>query len=528
MTKRNILTLLLAVIVLVACKQTTSSPTATPQLPEPTHEPAKISTVAPFRETGLQLAVQQEIININWQWVSLTETDPAAQSAVPEPEKYTLMFWDDGTFNLIADCNQGQGTYELDDDQIQFGPIATTMAMCPPESLHDQFLALLGQVEKFGMDKDQLAFVLSDGAGQMNFSNGGTAQRPIAVYEKTLYVGPEQVECDAGAGETTCYQVKDTLEGQWQLFYDQIQGFEWEPGYVFEIQVKVTEMPNPASDSSSLSYELVEVLSKTPADEVNFTGLDLASVSLDLQGLPYSYQASLVAESPYSKLVSGSVGLPQHVQVNFVAPDAGDTQPGNPILYIIPVDAYVSLWNKQDDPAVADSVAAWREILTEDAVFPSDGLPVLPFEQTPGVNDLAVQEENLDFYKGAGVRFVGRFSIVPQVVTNEELYYIFQGFSQDGNYFIAFFYPVGALGLPNNSSDVSTEENQSFQQDPEAYLDERVEFLNGLPDTDWLPHLSLLDTVLSSLDYDSVFDDPTRPTPSPTEAIGEPESSTDG
>ena len=74
-----------------------------------------------------------EITNITWQWAELIEQNPAAQSVVPDPENYTLTFWDDGTFGFKADCNSGNGSYTVESNQIEFGTMMTTLAMCPPE-----------------------------------------------------------------------------------------------------------------------------------------------------------------------------------------------------------------------------------------------------------------------------------------------------------------------------------------------------------------------------------------------------------
>jgi heat shock protein HslJ len=78
---------------------------------------------------------------------------------------------------------------------------------------------------------------------------------------KTIFVGPEKVDC-VGVGPQECYQVKDDPNGEWQNFYDQIEGFEWEPGYTYELRVAVHKVENPPADASSLRYELIEVVDK--------------------------------------------------------------------------------------------------------------------------------------------------------------------------------------------------------------------------------------------------------------------------
>ncbi len=79
---------------------------------------------------------------------------------------------------------------------------------------------------------------------------------------KTLYVGPELVEC-VGVTPQMCMQVKETADGAYQFFYNPIVGFTFEPGYEYELKVMVETVENPPADGSSLRYTLVEVVSKT-------------------------------------------------------------------------------------------------------------------------------------------------------------------------------------------------------------------------------------------------------------------------
>jgi heat shock protein HslJ len=81
----------------------------------------------------------------------------------------------------------------------------------------------------------------------------------------TMYIGPELVEC-TGVAPQTCMQVKYSPEEAYQLFYNQIEGFTYEPGYNYELKVMVTDVENPPADGSALKYSLIEEVSKTPAD----------------------------------------------------------------------------------------------------------------------------------------------------------------------------------------------------------------------------------------------------------------------
>ena len=117
-------------------------------------------------------AASPTITDITWQWASVNETEPAAQSVVPNPENYTLTLNADGTHSLKVDCNMAGGAYTLDGDQLTLGPGPMTLAFCGEESLDMQFLAFLAMVESYSVEDGQLVLSFQDGAGEMRFNEG--------------------------------------------------------------------------------------------------------------------------------------------------------------------------------------------------------------------------------------------------------------------------------------------------------------------------------------------------------------------
>jgi hypothetical protein len=50
----------------------------------------------------------------------------------------------------------------------------------------------------------------------------------------------------------------------WSYFYSEIEGFDYETGFLYDLEVHINERPKPlAADASSLRYELIEIISKT-------------------------------------------------------------------------------------------------------------------------------------------------------------------------------------------------------------------------------------------------------------------------
>ncbi|MFB9865532.1 DUF4377 domain-containing protein [Rufibacter immobilis] len=83
-------------------------------------------------------------------------------------------------------------------------------------------------------------------------------------YETTMRINSYRQDCQ-GVGEMKCLltQEGDKIGStEWNLFYDSIQGFQYEEGFVYTLKVRVEKIENPPADGSSRTYVLLEVLSK--------------------------------------------------------------------------------------------------------------------------------------------------------------------------------------------------------------------------------------------------------------------------
>jgi heat shock protein HslJ len=79
--------------------------------------------------------------------------------------------------------------------------------------------------------------------------------------QKTIHVGPYLVDC-TGVAPQKCMLVREDPKDDWTYFYDQIQGFDYEPGFEYELVIREDRIENPPADASSLQWTLVEVVSK--------------------------------------------------------------------------------------------------------------------------------------------------------------------------------------------------------------------------------------------------------------------------
>ncbi|MDX1542905.1 MAG: DUF4377 domain-containing protein [Christiangramia sp.] len=54
---------------------------------------------------------------------------------------------------------------------------------------------------------------------------------------------------------------------QWTYMYDEILGFDYEPGYIYDLKVRKETVENPPQDASSARYILISVRSKKKVSE---------------------------------------------------------------------------------------------------------------------------------------------------------------------------------------------------------------------------------------------------------------------
>jgi heat shock protein HslJ len=118
----------------------------------------------------------------SWRLVEMRSMDDAQGiTRADDPDRYTITFGTDRAASIKLDCNRGRGLYETastgeQQGFLQFGNIASTRAMCPPDSLGDKLAQQLGFVR---------SYVLRDGRLNMSLmADGG-----ILVWEPAAAEG---------------------------------------------------------------------------------------------------------------------------------------------------------------------------------------------------------------------------------------------------------------------------------------------------------------------------------------------------
>lgn len=152
--------LLIAALALAACSGDDAAPV------DESSAPAE-SQAAVAEEPAVEASDSDshELAGTSWALVRIASMDDS-ELLPAEGTAYTITFAADGRASMQVDCNRGAGPWEsAAPGELTFGPLALTRAMCPPGSIHDQFVGQLAYVRSYVLRDGKLYLAtMADGA----------------------------------------------------------------------------------------------------------------------------------------------------------------------------------------------------------------------------------------------------------------------------------------------------------------------------------------------------------------------------
>lgn len=97
-----------------------------------------------------------------WRLVEIQSmSDEIGTTRPDDPSLYTLSFGDEGDVSMKLNCNRATGTWiptpsSPRGGSIEFGPLATTLALCPPPSLDERVAKDFAFVRSYIIEGDRL------------------------------------------------------------------------------------------------------------------------------------------------------------------------------------------------------------------------------------------------------------------------------------------------------------------------------------------------------------------------------------
>jgi hypothetical protein len=166
-----------------------------------------------------------------------------------------------------------------------------------------------------------------------------------------------------------------------------------------------------------------------------------------------------------------------------------------PHILVYPVNEYSQL-----NPAAAEQIQRLKTLLAG-ATPTRDAMPIVPAFNAGPI--FAAHMQLLDFQSGRGVRMVTQYAQYLATVNNHELFYHFQGLTNDGKYYIIAVLPVSSSILAEDDkldSSVPPGGVPAPATGPDAaYYEAVTTALNAMYPDSFNPSLFQLDTLIKSI-----------------------------
>jgi heat shock protein HslJ len=131
-----------------------------------------------------QSTTKSDLAGTSWQLVKFQGSNDSTLTP-DDKSKYTIMFRADGQVNVRVDCNQGRGSWKsTGPNQLQFGPLMLTHALCPPGSFHDQIAKNWKFIRSYVIKDGHLFLSLMADGGIYEFEPVGGSNEAGAVFGK--------------------------------------------------------------------------------------------------------------------------------------------------------------------------------------------------------------------------------------------------------------------------------------------------------------------------------------------------------
>lgn len=144
----------------------------------------------------------------------------------------------------------------------------------------------------------------------------------------------------------------------------------------------------------------------------------------------------------------------------------------------------------------ARTVADLRQLLLDRPAHPQ-AIPFLPLFHAGQM--MRTQVAYLDFQNGTGVRFLTQYAQAYLPINNHELFYTFQGLTDDGSTYVAAILPVSHPALPADHAAYDGDLD-ALVQNFDPYIAGVEEELDAQAASSYTPDLSLLDAMIRSLE----------------------------
>jgi hypothetical protein len=211
------------------------------------------------------------------------------------------------------------------------------------------------------------------------------------------------------------------------------------------------------------------------------------------QGVSFSYNASL-AYSVNPEVVPSEEdtaieawNTPEHLLFGFTGyplPDAFHT----PRMMVFPTGDYNAI-----NPTAGDVIYQLDQLLQNQPSDPEE-IPLLPIFNA--AQFMRARVYYFRFQNGSGVRFLTQYGQAAWPINSDDMFYTYQGITDDGLYYVSAIFPISHPNLPDPESVTI---DDAFYDNFMNYVDGMEDQLTSEHPDSFFPTLTVLDAMMESL-----------------------------
>lgn len=251
---------------------------------------------------------------------------------------------------------------------------------------------------------------------------------------------------------------------------------------------------NAVATSISATMAAVEMEEQVPTSQpiAEVEALEPMAPTADLLGISFYFNPQL-AQSLSSDVVPANeadapwYAAPEYRQITFNQWILGEVFP-QPTIRVFSVEEF-----RQINPNVAERLDALRACL-EDKSTDQTGLAVPEIFNAGQLFQSNIRY--LEFQNGNGARWLSQYGQALFPIGYPQLFYTYQGFTDDGAYYLSVILPVNHTILPPLDSVTL---DDAFYNNYESYAGQTRALLEAQPDASFVPSLEQLDQMMESI-----------------------------
>lgn len=239
---------------------------------------ASCAAATPKTDTASAASAQADANTLgayHWQLRNATDsTGKRIDALFARPQRPLQLDFQDGRLGVANACNRIGGAYRVEQGRLQLGQMMQTLMACTDPALTglDQAITQRLQdkprIDLHGGEAPQLRLATEAG-DTLDFAGVPTAETRYGGAGETLFleVDPQTQPCAHPLiRDKRCLKVRERRydangvaagdPGEWQLLYQDIEGYTHEPGIRNVLRVKRYAVKNPPADAPSQAYVL--------------------------------------------------------------------------------------------------------------------------------------------------------------------------------------------------------------------------------------------------------------------------------